>query len=91
MRYFSSKDYVLRTIAGENVLVSIRSSVADFSGVITLNPAATLIWKCLQGGATVEEMIQAMTEKFDVSESVAKEDICETIKMLESRKMIRHE
>ncbi len=67
MRYFCNKDYVLRTIAGESVLVSIRSGVADFSGVITLNPSAALLWRCLQTGADISDLVQPFIEKFEVT------------------------
>lgn len=91
MRYYCNKDYVLRKIAGEDVLVSVRSSVADFSGIITLNHSAAVLWNCLQKGASLEELVQAFTEAFEVTEAEAEADIREIIDMLEKRKMITHE
>lgn len=91
MRYFCNKDYVLRTIAGESVLVSIRSGVADFSGIINLNPSAVLLWTCLQNGAEISNLVQAFTEKFEVSAEQAEIDIREMLAMLEQRKMVTHE
>lgn len=91
MRYYSNKEYILRTIAGESVLVSIKNSVADFSGIITLNKSAALLWTCLQNGATLEEMIQTFTENYEVSASEAEQDIREILTMLEARKIVCHE
>lgn len=91
MRYFSNKDYVLRTIAGEKILVSVGSGVADFSGIITLNPSAVVLWTCLQNGADINELVEAFTRVFEVDDARAEADIREILSMLESRKMITHE
>lgn len=86
--YYSSKDYVLREIAGESVLVSIGSGVADFCGVVVLNPSAKVLWQALQQGADRTELIGALREQFDVPEAKAAEDVDRTLALLKKRGMI---
>ncbi len=86
--YFSSPNYMVRKIAGEAVLVSVGAGVVDFCGIINLNETAEALWEKLQQGATKEELVQRLTEKFAVSEAKAREDVEDSIKVLLERGMI---
>ncbi len=48
--------YILRTIAGSNVLVPIGNEIANFNGVISLNDSAKFLWENLKEDITTEEL-----------------------------------
>ena len=86
--YHASNAYVLRKIAGESVLVSVGSGVADFCGIINLNASASVLWECLQQGATKQDLIQRLVNEFGISVDVAAEDADKTLNLLTERGMI---
>lgn len=90
-RFIVNENYILRDIAGQSVLVSIGSEIADFCGVINLNATAKELWTVLQDGATKEELVKTLTDKFSVSDEQADEDVTKTLLMLIERGMITNE
>ena len=46
--------YLLREVAGSNIVVPVGSGNMDFSGVITLNEVGSFIWKQLEKDTTKE-------------------------------------
>lgn len=67
--------YMLREVAGCNVVVSVGIETMDFGGMINLNDSGAFLWKILEKGASEEELLRAMLDEYDVSEDVAKKDI----------------
>lgn len=82
------KDYILRAIAGENILVPVGGGIANFSGVIYLNDTAAFLWKQLQSQTTREELVQALEKEFDVSFGKAQEDIEQFVCTLSEHNML---
>ncbi len=69
-----SEGYLLRTVAGKNIVVSIGSDV-NFSGMLTLNDTGVFFWNLLQENTTKEEMLTAVLKEYDVSSDIALQDI----------------
>ncbi|MDO5409736.1 MAG: PqqD family protein [Lachnospiraceae bacterium] len=90
-RYKASKNYILREIAGEAVLVSVGDGVADFCGIVNLNPSARVLWKKLQDGATKEELVCELKETFEGAEESAEQDVEATVQMLKERGLVTYE
>ena len=67
--------FVLRRVAGTWVVLPLSKPTVDFNGMLTLNESAVLIWRMLEVGATFDTLIGALTEEYEVEESVAKGDI----------------
>ena len=61
------KDFLIRNIAGENVLIGCGEQV-NFSKMLILNDTATSLVSKLQqkNGATSEELAQHLTEEYNV-------------------------
>lgn len=89
-KYYANKNYVLREIAGEAVLVTIGDGVADLCGIVKLNESAKVLWNKLQQGASKVEMENALIEKFHISNEKATEDVQKSLKLLEERGMVSH-
>lgn len=68
-------DYVLRNIAGEQVIVPTGQASQKFNGLITLNTTAVFLWECAEKGLTRQEMVEKMLEEFDVDVASAVKDV----------------
>ena len=75
---------VSRKIAGEFILVPIRSKTADIDGLYTLNEVAARIWELADGKRTVQEIRDAMVEEYAVESAEAEKDLVEMLQQLES-------
>lgn len=65
------KGFVLKEIAGECVVMSVDSDL-DLNGVITLNSTAKTLWLALEKGVSgMDELVQALTDEYDVSADLA--------------------
>lgn len=66
--------YLLRTVAGSNVVVPIGEGAIDFSGVITLNEVGAFLWRALEEGASKEELVKKLTAEYEVDDATASAD-----------------
>lgn len=77
------KEFVLREIAGDYIIIPTGSTVLEFNGLITVNEVGVTLWKMLQEEVTMEQLISGILEEYDVEEAVAREDIQEFLNTLE--------
>lgn len=66
---------VLRKIAGETILVPVGEDAVRVNGLITVNAVGALLCDQLKEERTIEELVAAVTEQFDVDASTARTDI----------------
>jgi hypothetical protein len=78
-------DFILREIAGTWLAVPIGSRVVDFNGMITLSETGAFLWKLLETEKSVRELVDAMTEKYEVDEETAGRDIAGFLDLLEEK------
>ncbi len=76
------KEFVLREIAGDYIIIPTGKTVLEFNGLLTVNEVGVSLWKMLQKEVTLEELVQGILEEYDVNESVAREDIMEFLDRL---------
>lgn len=67
--------YLLREVAGENVVIAVGEAARDFKGMIRLNPTGAFLWKLLESDTDESAMLAAMLDKYDIDEDTAKRDI----------------
>ena len=84
-----SKEFVLREIAGDYIIIPTGKAVLEFNGLITVNEVGVSLWKMLQEEATYEELVKGILDEYDVEESVAREDIQEFLDRLSKGGIIR--
>lgn len=70
-----NKDFILRNIAGENILVATGEAAQIFNGMITLNDVASFIWSNIDECETVENLIDSILKEFDIDRETAKKDV----------------
>ena len=78
------KGFVLREVAGQNMVIATGEASKDFHGMIKLNNTGKEIWQGLQEGLTETDIAKALQEKYEIDEEKALQDTKEFIdKMLE--------
>ena len=82
------KDFLLREIAGEYIIIPTGSAALEFNGLISVNEVGVSIWKMLQNDVTLDELVAGILAEYDVEESVAREDIMEFLDRLQSVGML---
>lgn len=68
-------DYILSNVADTWVVVPTARAAADFPGMLTLNGPGKYLWELLESEQTPEELIQALTERYEVTADRAGADV----------------
>lgn len=82
------KEFILREIAGEYILIPTGTTTQEFNGLITINDVAAFVWKNIEKVNSVDELISMVLDEYDVDEDVARNDIEEFIQQLKKADMI---
>ena len=77
------KEFVLREIAGDYVIIPTGKTALTFNGLITVNEVGAELWKMLQSDVTFEDLTQGILDIYDVDEETVKEDMREFLDTLE--------
>lgn len=78
-----NENFVLKTIAGEAVVMPVGEAVGKVNGMIKLNPTAEIIWKALETEASVEDAISSVRASCkNIDESSITEDVIAFIEKL---------
>lgn len=83
------KEFVLREIAGDYILVPVGKTALDFNGLITVNEIGAFLWEKLQEDVSVEDLLAEVLKEYDVDEATAREDIEEFIDSLRKSEIIK--
>lgn len=81
-------NYMLRQVADCYVVVPVGPAVAEFNGMINLNEIGAFLWKHFESETTVEDVLAAVLQEYEVDEALAKADIQRFITELESANLI---
>ena len=76
------KEFILREIAGDYIIIPAGKTVLDFNGLITVNEVGVSLWNMLQNEVTFGELVRGILDEYDVEESVAREDVQEFLAAL---------
>lgn len=76
------KEFVLREIAGDYIIIPTGKTVLEFNGLITVNEVGVLIWNMLKDEVTMDDIVAKILDEYDVEERVAREDAAEFIDKL---------
>ena len=71
----TNKDYVLRKIADEIMLVPTGEAAQHINGLIRLTSTAAFIYSQVDACETLEEIVSKVVEEYDVDEETAKKDL----------------
>lgn len=77
------KGFLVKEVAGENVVVSTEKREIDFDYIIHLNDSAKLLFEALmEDDLTEKDLVKILTDNYEVSKEVATQDVIEFVEML---------
>ena len=83
--------YILREVAGSNIIIAVGDEAANFDGIKTINETGAFLWSEIEKGTTIEALTKALTEEYEVDEQTAKENVEEFVKLLTDNGLIDDE
>ena len=82
------KNFILREIMGDVVLVPINQSTSQFNGLITVNELGKFIWENLEKVQDENDLLQLILDEYEVDRDVAKKDLDEFLQVLKDMDII---
>jgi len=76
--------FVSRVVCNELILVPLAGSIAQMSEMFTLNATARFIWENVTETTTVEEMVDLLTDQFEIDSVTSRNDILAFINKINS-------
>ncbi len=71
------KDFIMREIAGETILIPSGSAAKKFNGLITVNELGAFIWNALSEDLTLDALTERITDAYEVNAATARADASE--------------
>lgn len=78
----TNPEFIARDIAGELVLVPVGTAAKNYGGLVTCNEVGAFIWKKLEEGTGMDELVSAILDEFDIDEQTARSDAEEFVAKL---------
>jgi len=89
--YRKSERIVTRCIAGQTILVPVTSNVADLDSIFMLNEMGTRIWGWMEDHPTLDLLVEAVKQEYDVEAEEASQSILEFVNSLREAQLVRLE
>lgn len=77
-----SKDYLLRNIAGETILIPSGAAAQKFNGLVTVNSLGAFLWDELSEPKDLDTLVRRITEEYEVDAETARRDTEEFLEEL---------
>ena len=78
------KEFMLRNIAGDNILVPLGGTINDLNGLIAINEIGKFIWENIESSKDEDELLQRILDEYEVERDVAKADLDEFLGKLKA-------
>ena len=82
------KNFVLRHVVDNAVLVPFGQKMIDFNGMISLNKVGAFLAEKLQEETTLDALVAAVVEKYDVDAETAAADVSRFLDELRANKAL---
>ncbi len=81
-------EFVLRNFADKWIVVSVNDSTDSSNVFISMNSSGAFVWELLQHEISYDEVIEELTDKYDVDEATAKADFDEFLNSVRQAGML---
>ncbi|MBQ9142702.1 MAG: PqqD family protein [Lachnospiraceae bacterium] len=82
--------FLLRSVAGRTVVIPADETL-NLNIMITLNETGCFLWKRLEKGASMQELIDALMEEYNVEETLAEADVKRFLEKLREEELLEVE
>lgn len=80
--------FLLRNVAGNNVVVPIGQATLDFNGMMSLNETGAFIFSKMLDGTTKEQLIEDLISEYEVEREIAQKDVDDFSKKVEGEGLL---
>ena len=80
--------FLLREIAGSWVVVPLGQRVVEYNGLMVLSESGAMLWKKMETGAEMDDLVQAILSEYDIDEATARADVEEMVGNISKRCLI---
>ena len=77
-----SKDFIKRKIATQYVIVAVGAATKKFNGMISVNSTGSFIWDQLEKDISLDELVGAITENYEIDAETARAHAIEFLNTL---------
>ena len=67
--------FILREVGGQPVVVAVGPASEIFNGMVRLNATSAYLFEQLQEEKTEDDLVKAVTDKYEIDEETAREDV----------------
>lgn len=82
------KNFILRQIAGDYIIIPTGKTSLTFNGMITLNEQGAFLWQKLYSEITEEQLVDALLAEYETDRQTAQADVAEFLDILRHYKML---
>ena len=80
--------FMLRTVAGQTIVVPVGNAAVSFNGMISLNESGAFLWSKLSGENDRDGLINALLEEYDVTKELASCGVDMFLKKIREAKLL---
>lgn len=77
------KEFILREIAGDYILVPVGNTALEFNGLLTVNAIGAFLWERMKKETTIDALTAAVLEEYEVDADTARKDVEEFVASLQ--------
>lgn len=81
-------EFVVRRVMDNTMAIPVGDTALKLNGMILLNDVSRVIWNCLESETSLEEIVTAVTDGFEVSADDARTDILEFLDKLRKLQLL---
>jgi hypothetical protein len=87
--FMKADDVIARDIAGETIIVPVRSRVGDLDSIYALNDVGSRIWQLIESNVPVSRIIETVCEEYETDTASATQDVLELLSSLTEAGLVR--
>ncbi|MBR5155194.1 MAG: PqqD family protein [Clostridia bacterium] len=80
--------YMLRSVAGQNIVVPVGDAALSFNGMISLNGSGAFLWSAMTEDVSRDELVSKLLSEYDVEPQVAAVGVDSFLKKMREAKLL---
>lgn len=82
------KEFILREIAGDYVIIPTGKTTLELNGLITVNELGAFLWEKLQQDITKAELVEAVLAEYEIDQETVEKDVDEFLEELVKNRIL---
>ena len=88
MKMEIKKQVILRSVAGEHMLIPVGETVFQYNGIFMLTETGKFLWEHIVKGAEADELKALLAAEYEIDSETAENDVEEFLEMLKAFEII---